>query len=441
MSMKRLSLEYLKRIDQCLYQEMSLTHLQDYRFDFRPSRQLVTIQLVGLNPHYLKGILSRHKELKMFLGLDQSQDIRLIFGDNRISIEVPKPKDYWLPVTIEGLARNRIFRQGSSIVLGLDTNDAPALVDFNKPDRAHMLVAGQTGSGKTNTIRLAAWELAHHNQPDKVGLVLIDVAKRGRNWRDFENSIHLACPIIKDTETAEAVLQWLLDEIGERGEKDYVTPRLVVIIDELKALTDDSKRAQSILEAIAERGRELGINLIVASQYPTIKALGDKSNLKRNLTVRLCGKVDDAIAANNTLGVPESGAEALAGYGDFLMRDSEGLKRLLTPLVNPSHMNVLKRGESRNLINLSRQATIADPKVLWPRSTKHESMSPFAPQELAISLYSGYGINKLRSELNTSTLRAREIRNLAQEVREYGKQFVDKIGGYANFLSGEWIEV
>jgi hypothetical protein len=49
------------------------------------------------------------------------------------------------------------------------------------------------------------------------------------------------------------------------------------------------------------------------------------AELKRNVTTRLCGKMDDAQAAVNALGIAESGAETLQGYGDFLLKDFNGL--------------------------------------------------------------------------------------------------------------------
>ena len=66
--------------------------------------------------------------------------------------------------------------------------------------------------------------------------------------------------------------------------------------DELKALTDDSKLATDYLAKLASIGGEFGLHLVLSTQYPQIKMLGS-AELKRNITTRLCGKVDDAHAA------------------------------------------------------------------------------------------------------------------------------------------------
>ena len=340
--------EASRRVMAGLEQEIGIRPNFNYYPRGYNSARVLTLKLNGINPTYLPGVRRLRDELTMWAGLSDKAKIRIGWSGTTILIEIPKPPRYWQQVTIEKLEQRRMMRRGPVVTLGLGLQDDPKRINFKEPAIAHVFITGQTRSGKTNTQRLIGWNLARSTSPQDAQLLIFDAAKRGHNWRDFANVPHLAHPIVTDIPEAEQVMAWLSAEVDRRAMHDYTQPRLFCLIDELKALIDDSPAAISYLSRLAAIGGEFGIHLILATQYPQIKMLGS-AELKRNITTRLCGKVDDAAAASNALGLTNSGAETLQGYGDFLMRDFDGLSRLTVAHLQNNHVAQLPRSEPRQL--------------------------------------------------------------------------------------------
>jgi DNA segregation ATPase FtsK/SpoIIIE-like protein len=309
-----------------------------------------------------------------------------------------------------------MIRRGPIVTLGLGLQDDPKRINFKEASMAHVLISGQTRSGKTNTQRLIGWNIARNTDPNEAQLIIFDVAKRGYKWRDFSRVAHLAHPVVIDLDEADRVLAWLVSEIERRAEQRYTQPRLFCLIDELKALTDDSKVAASYLARIASVGGEFGLHLVLATQYPQVKMLGS-AELKRNVTTRLCGKVDDANAAANALGLPGSGAETLQGYGDFLLRDFNGLSRLTVARIENRHINDLPRADEKCL-DLPPTDVANKGISTVPSSNQPECLTP---QEIAPVLFQWgdrpTGINKIQSQAGgVGSKKARRIQHFVMDL-------------------------
>jgi DNA segregation ATPase FtsK/SpoIIIE-like protein len=238
---------------------------------------------------------------------------------------------------------------------------------------------------------------------------VFDVAKRGYRWGDFSNVAHLAHNVVTDVSEADQVLSWVNLEIEKRASEKYTSPRLFVLIDELKALTDDSKLATDYLSRIASVGGEFAIHLILSTQYPQIKLLGS-SELKRNVTTRLCGRVDDSQAAVNALGIPDSGAETLGGYGDFLLKDFQGLSRLTVAHIQESHIAALPRGEVQPL-------DLPDCDIVYNGPTRQPDS--LEPAQVALALFEPMSINKLQKALSVGGSKATRIKHFADDIRQW----------------------
>ena len=379
-----------------LKQEANLDPYTDYQPKAYNSARVMSLYLSGINPHHLSAIMGLRDQLTMWAGLDDKSKIRIGWVGTTILLEVPKPKQYWKEVTVEILEQRHMIRRGAVATLGLGPQDEPKRIDFKQAAMAHIFITGQTRSGKTNAQKLIGWNLARNNSPDEARLLIFDVAKRGYKWHDFNNIVHLAHPVITKIDEAEQVLAWLAAEIDRRADRRYTTPRIFCLIDELKALTDDSKMATATLPRIASIGGEFGLHLILATQYPQVKMLGS-AELKRNVTTRLCGKVDDAQAATNSLGIKGSGAETLGGYGDFLLKDLDGLNRLTIAKIEDTHINQLERGEvTRLALPKSNADTIYnDP----PATTQRKPMQPEEAARLLIEWPATHvmGLNKIKT--------------------------------------------
>jgi len=103
-----------------------------------------------------------------------------------------------------------------------------------------------------------------------------------------------------------------------RQENGIVKPCLVLLLDELAdLLMQGGHQLETDLTRLIQRGRSAGISVIACTQKPTSSAVG--SLVKANFPVRLVGKVTSAIEAHVASGLAGSGAEKLAGRGDFIL--------------------------------------------------------------------------------------------------------------------------
>lgn len=419
------------RVMTGLQQEIGIIPQRDYRPRGFNSARVMTLELRGINPAHLKKIQGMQNQLTMWAGLDNESGIRIGWRGTTVLIEIPKPKPYWKLVTIEGMVKSRMIRRGPVATVGLGLQDEPRRINFDEGAMAHLFITGQTRSGKTNLQRLIGWNLARNMTPDQSQIIVFDVAKSGYKWRDFSGVSNLAHPVIDNVSEAEAVLTWLVEQIKTRSESGKTTPKIFIVIDELKALIEDSEIAEKHIARIASVGGEFGLHMILATQYPQIKMLGN-AEIKRNVTTRLCGRVDDGTAAHNALGIARSGAETLQGYGDFLLKDFDGLNRLTVAEIKPTHVANLERGEIKRLPiqSLSSDVIYREPPVIQARHPAHQQ-KPFTEQEIALALahWGGapIGKQKLRKLIGGGSLdRVERLRKHAGRIIYHLQQMSDE---------------
>ena len=391
-----------------LYQEVNLhPHRGDYRFISATSGPRVLTLGIVINPRHAPRVIKLSEELSMAAGLDRETSIRVTRGSRgTLSLEIPKPPAMWYNIGVNALPRCRRLKAP----VGIDVEHRPARVDFSNPLTPHLLAAGTTGSGKTNTARLFVYDLATGNSPDAVKLLLMDTRKRGTAWRSFAHLPHLAHPVITSDEEALRALSWAVAEMDRRALDRRTSPRIFINIDEAQALLEEDHFIKPIGD-LAAVGREFGIHLLLATQNPTAKMLGDTS-IKRNLTTRLVGKVDSAQAAQVAAGVKETGAELLTGPGDQLLVSPGGVKRITTALVTEADMAGLPRSETVPYLDLDQYDDI-DQVVKQARPK-----APILPHQVAQALVFKGGINKLAGELRVGNDRATRIKKFADDLRE-----------------------
>ena len=217
-------------------------------------------------------------------------------------------------------------------ILGLAEDGVPLLIRLPSPDVAHILTAGTTGSGKTVLLQTMILSLAMTNPRHRLALVLID--PKGHAFRLFEGLPHLARPVIQDVEEMTEALQSLVRLMERRTDP---SPRIVVVIDELAdLLMVGGKAAQFALTRLTQRGREVGIHVIAATQKPTTAVLGPL--VKANFPVRLVGRVTSIEDARTATGWSGTGAERLTGRGDFLAVAEGRVMRFQAAHVSPAEV-------------------------------------------------------------------------------------------------------
>jgi DNA segregation ATPase FtsK/SpoIIIE, S-DNA-T family len=210
----------------------------------------------------------------------------------------------------------RALRVAGTTLVGMGVDGVPLMLRLGVPDVPHVLIAGTTGSGKSQAARTLLASLVLYQPPREVQLLIID--PKGSDFRAFATASHLVCPIVQTVEDARERLDWLAEEMERRQNERVSRPRIIVLIDELADLLMQGGSAlEDLLTRIIQRGRSAGICVIGCTQKPTAGVLG--TLVKANFPVRLVGKVTSAHEALIAAGVAKSGAETLAGRGDFLL--------------------------------------------------------------------------------------------------------------------------
>ncbi|MFM8926786.1 MAG: FtsK/SpoIIIE domain-containing protein [Rhodoluna sp.] len=166
-------------------------------------------------------------------------------------------------------------------------------------DGPHALIVGATGAGKSELLKLITCSLMSSGDSSKVRLVLIDF-KGGAALRQVARHPSTLV-LITDLEPASHERFWLYlqGELLLREQKlaalrkssiaETDMPRLLVIADELPAILSSVPVALTALEAIAARGRSLGVHLIATSQSLS----GIPRSLLTNLPLRFALGITD----------------------------------------------------------------------------------------------------------------------------------------------------
>lgn len=187
----------------------------------------------------------------------------------------------------------------------------------------HTLVAGTTGAGKSVELANMLLGLCWNTSPADLRLVLIDM--KNTDLVPFKRLPHVDV-LATDTKPAFDALRNAGALLKQRQTQHIDQPRVLIVVDEYTDLVGDTE-GMSHADRIARQGRSANINMLVATQHPTSKALGG-STIKNNFANRVIGSVADANAASNAAGRPGTHAELLPGKGSFLLVTGPDVIRL-----------------------------------------------------------------------------------------------------------------
>jgi DNA segregation ATPase FtsK/SpoIIIE, S-DNA-T family len=182
-------------------------------------------------------------------------------------------------------------------------------------DGPHALIAGTTGAGKSELLRTLVAALAVEVGPDHLTFVLVDF-KGGATFDACARLPHCVGVVTDlDDGLAERAIVSLDAEIrrrerllrdvraddltGYRRNATEPLPRLVVVVDEFATLAKELPDVLTALIGIAQRGRSLGIHLVLATQRPAGVVTDD---IRANTNLRLALRVHDRSDANDVVG-------------------------------------------------------------------------------------------------------------------------------------------
>ena len=171
----------------------------------------------------------------------------------------------------------------------------------------HALVGGTTGSGKSEFLQAWVLGMAAEYGPDRVTFLFVDY-KGGSAFAECIKLPHavglvtdLTPHLVRRALTSlRAELHHREDLLHRKGAKDLLElekrgdpdtpPALVLIIDEFAALVGEVPEFVDGVVDIAQRGRSLGIHLIMATQRP---AGVIRDNLRANTNLRIALRMAD----------------------------------------------------------------------------------------------------------------------------------------------------
>jgi S-DNA-T family DNA segregation ATPase FtsK/SpoIIIE len=239
--------------------------------------------------------------------------LRIDSGEGGAVMEFANPNPR--PVGLLGMLEEAGPLPVSTALLGLAETGKPLMARLSSPDVAHVLVAGTTGSGKSALLRAIAGSLVLRQEPRALRMVCID--PKGRTFQALEGVPHLLCELVTEQERVKAVVRSLVALMEQRDRERVNAPRVVVMIDELADVVMASEAGlEEALTRLVQRGREAGISVIGATQWPSAAVLSGL--MRANFPLRIVGRVVSADDARVASGRGGTQAETLSGRGDFL---------------------------------------------------------------------------------------------------------------------------
>ncbi|GAA5033897.1 FtsK/SpoIIIE domain-containing protein [Terrabacter aeriphilus] len=201
----------------------------------------------------------------------------------------------------------------------------PFHVDL-ETDGPHTLVGGTTGSGKSELLQALVAGLAVTNRPDELALLLVDY-KGGSAFgacarlphtvglvTDLDG--HLTSRALTSLDAEMKRREQLLARAGAKDLEAYrlraavcadlpSLPRLVIVLDEFKALADEFPDFIAGLVRVAALGRSLGLHLVLATQRPSGVVSAD---MRANVALRIALRVRDRADSTDVIDAADAAA-------------------------------------------------------------------------------------------------------------------------------------
>lgn len=243
-----------------------------------------------------------------------------IYGKDDKSIYIEKRSDTFNVVKFEKLIPG-LPKYGLYLLLGTDSDGNPTYTNLRKAP--HILVAGTTGSGKSELLHTFIASLVYRRNNNPCEIVIIDPKRAEYSMYENKNGVYLVTEMSEAVSKLERCCNIMEDRyrlIKENHCKDIddlndpsIHP-IVVVVDELKDLLMQDKRAEQYLVRLAQKARACGIHLILGTQTPRADVV--TGAIKANVPTRIALHTTNALESR--IVIERNGAEKLFGTGDML---------------------------------------------------------------------------------------------------------------------------
>jgi len=278
-----------------------------------------------------------------------AKSARVSRGEGCLYVEIPKPERERRPL------HPAILEQGRPptswhVVLGVGVDGRAVWLDIAAAESPHLLVSGTTGSGKTVALWWITYRLMHQNPPRSLRVIL--GGPKRFQLEPWARCAHLLHPPEWRPGELVKLLLWARNEMECRMDMGNLPgdgagpPRILLVVDEMAYLARD-RRIRGAVEAITATGREAGVHLILATQYPKVEVLTSLGIA--NFPARLAGRTTGVLQNVVATGKARTMADSLLGKGDFLFikGDQSEPVRVQLPLFEPTpeRLSRLPQGE------------------------------------------------------------------------------------------------
>jgi DNA segregation ATPase FtsK/SpoIIIE-like protein len=293
----------------------------------------------------IRAIQSKSEDIAIQMEANGLVMINHILNTHFVSIDIPHAKPFKSLLLLEKLNELDGKTGYLNVVIGQNAENKIEISDI--AGMPHLLVAGTTGSGKTVFLYSVVVSLLYQYAPDEIQFLIIDPKQTDFTFFDELPNLY-GGNVVTDSDKALAMINKINNVDKEERTnllkgarcRDIVSynqknpskmmKRLVVIIDEyadLIATAENNGTKQEFertLNMLAQRVRNLGIHLIIATQRPSARIV--TGSIKANFPCRISFKLASHTDSQTIL--DESGAEDLLGKGDMILKTEDKQVRL-----------------------------------------------------------------------------------------------------------------